>query len=497
MKHIRVGGFVFAVVLVAVPVLAPGASDRVKVSLGGARTASGNERCAPGEFRFQSVGVGVDKAGALRDAFQDAVKRSVGFLLDAETVVKNDKLIKDQILTQSNAYVTQYEEQGLKKIDGGLMEIRILATVRVRSLRDGLQSSLPKTARFKEGLTADFALNETRLQNAEDAAKLVAAKLQEVDPCSMLMEASLDATTKKVISEGKILKDSHYVPIPADKACLRYLLRIRVDETKYYQQLVPRLEPIFDQISLTPPKTIRFAPLELERRCVLSGEDYVSGTGDGARKGRDSKELGRVNPVYGTFRELYGGGLAFGLRGSDRGEYAFAERGCRLLNRGDLKYYSILGERDNWFDDDRIAQNYPFGENSYALVLITKVNKAHTIWTGKYYTFDKRVAVECQRWLRNSCARPDDNRWEPAFARYDVTFADKDGEPVAQDSFSLPRRWLVNVDHGSVEGGVCTTLWYVCPFVGTFAEEFLQWKDFILDKNLLPEIEAATISHRP
>ena len=43
-------------------------------------------------------GIGVDKTEALKDAYRDAVERAVGLYVDAEQMVQNEDLVKDQIL---------------------------------------------------------------------------------------------------------------------------------------------------------------------------------------------------------------------------------------------------------------------------------------------------------------------------------------------------------------------------------------------------------------
>jgi hypothetical protein len=74
------------------------------------------------------TGVGVDPEKALQDAFSRAIEQIVGVLVDAETVVKNDQLIRDEILTYSRGYVEKYEIVKRRE-DGGLHKATIRATV--------------------------------------------------------------------------------------------------------------------------------------------------------------------------------------------------------------------------------------------------------------------------------------------------------------------------------------------------------------------------------
>ncbi len=55
------------------------------------------------------TGVGTDPDKAVQNAFSQVIEQTVGVLVDAETVVKNDELIRDEILTYSRGYVEKYE----------------------------------------------------------------------------------------------------------------------------------------------------------------------------------------------------------------------------------------------------------------------------------------------------------------------------------------------------------------------------------------------------
>ena len=55
------------------------------------------------------TGVGTDPEKAVQNAFSQAIEQTVGLLVESETVVKNDQLIHDEILTFSRGYVEKYE----------------------------------------------------------------------------------------------------------------------------------------------------------------------------------------------------------------------------------------------------------------------------------------------------------------------------------------------------------------------------------------------------
>ena len=55
-------------------------------------------------------GVGVDADKALQNALMNAVQQAVGLVVDAGTLVKNEAIVKDQILTYSDGYVEHFNK---------------------------------------------------------------------------------------------------------------------------------------------------------------------------------------------------------------------------------------------------------------------------------------------------------------------------------------------------------------------------------------------------
>ena len=74
----------------------------------GAEKARCTRPCPRGE-NLVVTGVGTDPDKAVQNAFSQVIEQTVGVLVDAETVVKNDELIRDEILTYSRGYVEKYE----------------------------------------------------------------------------------------------------------------------------------------------------------------------------------------------------------------------------------------------------------------------------------------------------------------------------------------------------------------------------------------------------
>ena len=132
-------------------------------------------------------GVGVNRAEALKDAYRDAVERAVGMYVDAKQGMKNEELVEDQILTQSNAYIEKYEVVKEKNKPNGLVEIRINAEVKKSALTKKLSDIIPRQTFV---LGDDTQNIHSRIVTQEkrnvDAAALLENALKGVDPIKQL-----------------------------------------------------------------------------------------------------------------------------------------------------------------------------------------------------------------------------------------------------------------------------------------------------------------------
>ena len=223
------------------------AGERVssRAETGGARlvaTADGAEI-----VKVRGKGVGASKTEALKDAYRDAVERAVGLYVDAEQMVKNENLVKDQILTQSNAYIEKYRVVSEEKSTTGLITIKILADVRKRELTKKIKDIMPtqssNLATVNQNLYAQIA---TAFKANDDALAIIKNELKDLHPVKQLMKVTL-ATTKPVVE-----------PVKEDASLVRlwYPVNVKVDWDKYYKEFAPRVSRIFDQIKVAPAKRL-------------------------------------------------------------------------------------------------------------------------------------------------------------------------------------------------------------------------------------------------
>ena len=128
---------------------------------------------AQGEVKQVVVeGMGVDVKEARRNAVRAAVVATVGEMVDAETLVENDELVQDQILTYSNGFVESMKVLSATTNATGLVTLRVRADVRKSQLQRKLTEVMATNADADgESLFAEML---SRQNSIEDADKMFA-----------------------------------------------------------------------------------------------------------------------------------------------------------------------------------------------------------------------------------------------------------------------------------------------------------------------------------
>lgn len=124
-------------------------------------------------------GAGLTADEALKDAFRNAVRQVVGTFVDAETLIKNDQIIEDKVLTYSGGFVKKYDEiAGTKTSKGGIQRLRIKAQVERSEVVSKLRlerisvKDVDGQSLFAEAVTATEA--------SQDARNLIAKSIQDL-----------------------------------------------------------------------------------------------------------------------------------------------------------------------------------------------------------------------------------------------------------------------------------------------------------------------------
>lgn len=130
-----------------------------------------------GDAHTQTViaeGVGANPEDALREAFRQAVRQVVGTFVDAETLVKNDELVSDKILTYSNGYITAFKK--LRETErNDLVRVTIQAAVKREPLAANLSEVNVTVAPLPGSKLFAQAVSQTAAE--KDALALLRAAL--------------------------------------------------------------------------------------------------------------------------------------------------------------------------------------------------------------------------------------------------------------------------------------------------------------------------------
>jgi hypothetical protein len=177
-------------------------------------------------------GRGISADEALKDALRNAVRQVVGAIVETETLIKDDELIADKVLTYSNGIVQTWQEiPGSKKNKGGLYQVVIKATVERQKLVARLKAANVTMKRVDGNELFGKAITE---MDAERDAAAILEKAFEGFPAN--------CWRAEVEGQPKIIeKDSQKVRIG-----ITY--RVNPDR-KAYSQLMARLRPVLSKIA--------------------------------------------------------------------------------------------------------------------------------------------------------------------------------------------------------------------------------------------------------
>ena len=189
-----------------------------------------------------SRGLGVDPESAKKDAFINAMQQAIGSYIDSETIIENDEIIKDKILSVSDGFVEKYDVVSEAKERGdGLYEIAIKATVRKGKM----------LARLKE----------VRVTGVEVAGKDVAAelstKIENAKQGAQLLEKHLDGLLEKLLvarlvdQNGKPSKQVRPITkILQDKRIeCQWNIEVYFNTRSFYEKASPQLKKVFTAVA--------------------------------------------------------------------------------------------------------------------------------------------------------------------------------------------------------------------------------------------------------
>ena len=460
-------------------------------------------------MKVRGKGTGVDKIEALKDAYCDAIERAVGVYVDAEQMVNNEDLVKDQILTQSNAYIEKYTIVKESKSVDGLIAVTILADVRKRELTRKIRGIVPSSKIDLSDVSKNFhAQIVTDFKANDDAVAIVRNELKDLHPVKQLMKITL-ATAKPVVESVK--EDDSL-------ARLWYPVKIEVDAAKYYEEFAPRWSRILDQIKVAPSKRLDLKNNSQYAKAYKNAVEKRYGT---ARKNRAGvmtrcEEARKPKWAYAGVLEEWGLALneeyqgmafldtrilgkdyvlhGFGLSGFHVEGWSdgFTDKGKRLVER-----VFVQGSRD------LNLQEQIDGECRFCVGLVTAARGQ--VLSGNYYKIPQNCVSEILKWQHQTvCGTTEGYQYRETAPEVDfaICFKDENGAEVVGQTVSFRNLEVMNIGCVLLEdteyqneshlGG--TRLWLVSPLVGGFAKSYVKWVSVDVPKDDVAQIATVSIS---
>lgn len=211
-------------------------------------------------------GVGSTEDEAKKQAYRAAVQNVVGAMVLGETLVKNNDLVEEKILSYSHGYVTKAEQMGqTKALDGGLLSVTMKVTVRSDLLKEKLKAEnvITKDAdgdKFIAQLNAQRENSLARRETTQEAAKNAEAIITDAfkEWPAALIDATADFSQAKTVGEGDGSTVSVVIPVT-----------VSVNQERY-DQFVGQFKKTLNDLGLEYEAVT--APIKLE------GLDYINGT---------------------------------------------------------------------------------------------------------------------------------------------------------------------------------------------------------------------------
>jgi len=171
-----------------------------------------------GVEEIEAEGVGVTPDSALQDAFRNAVRNVVGSLVSSATLVVNDQLLLDRVITFSDGFVDYYEDIETHN-EADVFHRRIKAWVRKRDLTQRVREEQKAASLDGRGLYSEVVTKMDR----QKSAKAIYTETMDLFPANCL-NAALDGMPRVV----KTFESSAYLSP-------KVLLRIDVHKFQEFQ----------------------------------------------------------------------------------------------------------------------------------------------------------------------------------------------------------------------------------------------------------------------
>jgi len=148
-----------------------------------------------------ATGIGVGYEDAVDNALLHAAEEAVGVLIDAETIVDNDKIFREEILTNSSAFVQKHTVIADKRVQG-LHSVQVRATVELSELADRLRPHKIAVRSLPGDLIRRRIIHETEAE--KDAEKMICKAMGRLEMDKLLEVKDDDKWTETRLPNDQV-----------------------------------------------------------------------------------------------------------------------------------------------------------------------------------------------------------------------------------------------------------------------------------------------------
>jgi hypothetical protein len=154
-------------------------------------------------------GAGISLEAAQKDAYRQAVRTVIGLYVDSKTIVENDELIEDRILSASNGFVkTAKTIPGSAMQKNGIWRVRVRATVEVSEVSARLKKeNIAIRSLDGESLFAKALTKMERQQNTQQLLQELLGELPEMVKVTLHGEPDYDPVKGELIYQVQLTPD--------------------------------------------------------------------------------------------------------------------------------------------------------------------------------------------------------------------------------------------------------------------------------------------------
>ncbi len=180
---------------------------------------AGSAQSAADEKEVVVLGIGATESDAKKQAYRSAIQSVIGSMVLSETIVENESLVQDKILSHSDGYVVKSAQIGpTRTISGNLLEVTMRVTVKSEQLKAKLQTeNITVAALSGQSL---FAQNVTQEAQTKDASSIIKEKIKGIPASVLTAQANVQASTQKNL-EGGLVALTVPVKLSVDRTAYR------------------------------------------------------------------------------------------------------------------------------------------------------------------------------------------------------------------------------------------------------------------------------------